>query len=114
METVFYTVHSRGRPNEVLVVADRKHKLGVLPPVWALWRGLWIAFVAIVALLAAALLFQPLIFSTLWLGLAVLATLEGAAVERLELRLRGWREVGLVEARSDEGAEELFMTGRMA
>ena len=114
METVLYTLHSRGRANELRAVGDGKQKLGVLPPVWAAWRGLWITLAAMLLLLAAASVFYPPLVAYLWLGLATLAVLEGAAIERLELRLRGWREVGLVEARTPEGAEELFITGRAA
>ena len=114
METAIYTILSRGRPNELCAVGDGKHKLGILPPVWALWRGLWITFVLMVALLAATAALHPLMVSWTWLGLAMLSILEGSAAERLELRLRGWREVGVVEARSPEGAEELFLTGQAA
>ncbi len=114
METAFYTIHSRGRANELHAVGDVRHKLGILPPVWALWRGLWITLAGMLVLLGATAMVQPFLVSWMWLGLATLAILEGSAIERLELRLRGWREVGLVEARTPEGAEELFLTGRMA
>ncbi|HUF56051.1 MAG TPA: hypothetical protein VMM55_05755 [Thermohalobaculum sp.] len=114
METVLFTLHSRGRPNELRAVGDGRQKLGVLPPVWAFWRGLWITLAGMLLLLGVAAALHPLIVSWLWFGLATLAILEGAAIERLELRLRGWREVGLVEARTPEGAEELFTTGRAA
>ena len=47
-------------------------------------------------------------------GLAVIAGFEGGAVRRAELRLRRWREAGVVEARSPEGAEELYLRGEAA
>ena len=34
--------------------------------------------------------------------------------KRAELRLRRWREAGVVEARSPEGAEELYLRGKTA
>ena len=114
MRVVLYTVHSRGRPNELHVIGEARRWLGLVPPVWALWNGLWITLAAMLALLAATFVFWPAFFGPLWLGLVVLCLLEGAEIERLEYRLRGWREVGAVEARSPAGAEELFLTGRSA
>ena len=114
MRVDLYTVQSRGRPNELHVVGEGRRWLGLVPPFWALWNGLWIMLAVTLALLAGAFVFWPALFGALWLALAVLSVLEGAEIERLDYRLRGWREVGVVEARSPEGAEELFLTGQSA
>jgi hypothetical protein len=112
-ETTLYTIHAReGGGDELRVVGDARHPLGVVPPVWALWRGLWITLgIELVVLLALLFLAQPF-FGTVYLGFVLLTVLEGSTLERAELRLRGWREVGVTEARSEEGAEEDYREGR--
>lgn len=111
MEMQIYTLLSRGRPNEVRAVGDGKRPLGVIPPLWALWHGLWLSLAAMTAVLLGIWLVEPWLARVVWGGLLAIVLLEGGAIERLELRLRGWREVGVVEARSGEGAEELFLKG---
>jgi len=98
----------------MVAVGDRTYPLGIVPPFWAIWRGLWMTFAVMAGLIVAAAFLHPLILGTLWFGIAVIVMLDGATLERIELRLRGWREVGVVEAATEEGAEELYLTGRSA
>ncbi len=114
MRTQIYTLHHKG-PDELLAVADRFDFLGlVLPPLWAVWHGLWITLGAGAVLLAAAALWSPWAAVVVGAGAGLICGFEGGAIRRTELRLRGWREEGVVEARSPEGAEELFLRGEAA
>ncbi len=109
-----YTVHHKGS-GDVRVIADRFDWFAfALPPLWAVWHGLWITLAVQALLVALAALWSPLAMAPAFTGLAVILGLEGGAVRRAELRLRRWREVGTVEARSPEGAEELFLRGEAA
>ncbi|MEM8760043.1 MAG: hypothetical protein AAGE83_06945 [Pseudomonadota bacterium] len=113
METVLYTIHARDWLDEKLrIVGDGRHPLGVIPPLWALWRGCWIVLLLEIALLALVATTVPLAFGTVYVGLLFLTLLEGSTLERTELRLRGWREIAVTEARSEEGAEEDYRAGR--
>ena len=114
METHLYTVHRKG-DHGMRLVGDRFSLLAlVFLPIWLIWEGLWIAALGIIALLIAAAMVSPLAISPVLYGLAAICAFEGASVIRAELRLRGWREVGIVEARTVEGAEELYLTGQAA
>ncbi len=114
METRLYTVHHKGS-GDIRVIADRFDWLAFLaPPLWAVWHGLWITLVVQVLLVALAALWAPSAALVVFYGLAVIAGFEGGAVRRAELRLRRWREAGVVEARSPEGAEELYLRGEAA
>jgi hypothetical protein len=114
METRLYTVHHKGS-GEVRAVADRFDWFALaLPPLWAVWHGLWITLAGQVLLVALAALWSPLAALAVFYGHAAILGFEGAAVRRAELRLRRWREAGVVEARSPEGAEELFLRGEAA
>ena len=111
METRLYTVHHKGF-GDIRVVADRFDGFALaLPPLWAVWHGLWITLAVQVLLVALAALWSPLAVAPAFAGLALILSFEGAAVRRAELRLRRWREAGVVEAGSPEGAEELFFRG---
>jgi len=109
--TSLYTIHSRGRADELIAVGDHRHPLGVIPPFWALWRGLWLAAILMLAVMAAAVLLHPAAAGTVWGALIAVTVFEGSTLERLEWRIRGWRELGVVEARTEEGAEELYLRG---
>ncbi len=76
-----------------------------------MWHGLWITAAAVAMLLGAAAAVSPFAVLAVLCGVGLILALEGASVIRAELRLRGWREAGCVEARSEAGAEELFLTG---
>ncbi len=109
-----YTLHHKGS-GDVRAVADRFDVFALaLPPLWAVWHGLWITLAVQVALVALAALWSPLAMAPAFTGLAVIAGFEGGAVRRAELGMRRWREAGVVEARSPEGAEELFLRGEAA
>jgi hypothetical protein len=111
METLVYTLHHKER-RDIRAVGDRFSLLAMaLPPVWALVHGLWLTLLAQGALLWLASLWSPLAMSPVFSGIAAILAFEGGAIERIELRLRGWRELGIVEARSPEGAEELYLRG---
>jgi hypothetical protein len=112
-ETTLYTIHTRAdREDDLRIVADASHPLGVVPPVFAIWRGLWISAGAMVLVLVLLALLAPAFLGTVYLGLVLVTVMEGSALERAELRLRGWEEVALAEARSEEGAEEDYRQGR--
>ncbi len=114
METRLYTVHHKGS-GDIRVIADRFDGFAfLLPPLWAVWHGLWITLAVQVLLVALAALWSPLAMAPAVTGLAVILGFEGGAVRRAELRLRRWREAGVVEARSPEGAEELYLRGEAA
>jgi Protein of unknown function (DUF2628) len=114
METHLYTVHRKGEPG-LRVVADRFSFLALLfLPGWLVWERLWITALGLVALLAVAALVAPLAVSPAFYGASAIAAFEGASLIRAELRLRGWREVAAVEARTEAGAEELYLTGQAA
>ena len=115
METHLYTIHRKG-VGGLRVVGDGFSALALLaPPVWLAWRGLWIAAAALVALLVAVgLAVTPAAVLPVMSGVGLVFAFEGASVVRAELRLRGWREAACVEARSEAGAEELYVTGRAA
>ena len=109
-----YTVHHKGS-GDIRVVADRFDGFALaLAPLWAVWHGLWITLAVQVLLVALAALWAPSAALVVFYGLAVIAGFEGGAVRRAELRLRRWREAGVVEARSPEGAEELYLRGEAA
>jgi hypothetical protein len=110
-ETEIFTIHSRGRAGELIAVGDHRHPLGIVPPFWALWRGLWMTAAVMAAIMGLATVFHPLAAGSVWVALIAITVFEGSALERLEWRLRGWREVGVVEARTEEGAEELYLKG---
>lgn len=114
METYLYTVHRKGERG-MRVVGDRFSFLALLfLPGWLIWEGLSITLLALLALLAGVALVTPLAVSPVLYGAAAACAFEGASVIRAELRLRGWREVAVVEARTAEGAEELYLTGQAA
>ena len=114
METRLYTVHHKGS-GEVRAIADRFDGFALaLPPLWAVWHGLWITLAVQVLAVGLAALWSPLAMAPAFTGLALILGFEGGAVWRTELRLRRWREAGVVEARSPEGAEELFLRGEIA
>ena len=114
METNLYTLHHKGT-KPIRAVEDRFRAWAMFaPPVWALVSGMWLTFAGQAALLGLIWLWSPPAVAPVFYGLALIHGLEGGALIRTELRLRGWREVGLVEARSPEGAEELYLRGETA
>ena len=114
MEMHLYTVHRKGERG-LRVVGDRFSFLALLfLPGWLIWERLWITTLALIVLLVAAALVTPLAISPVLYGAGAICAFEGASLIRAELALRGWREVAAVEARTEAGAEELYLTGRAA
>ncbi|MGF1501455.1 MAG: hypothetical protein ACFBSD_06535 [Paracoccaceae bacterium] len=113
METQIYTLHSRGDPNDIEAVGEASWLAGV-PPLWALANGLWVSLVVMTAVLVFVAANKPFGFGLTYLGLAAICLMEGGALTRAEMRLRGWRQVGVVEARTPEGAIELYLKGEAA
>jgi hypothetical protein len=114
MQTRIYTVHHKGG-EDIRAVADRFDWLAAtLPPLWAVWHALWLTLAGQAALIGLAALWSPLAVLPVYAGIAAILGFEGAAVHRAELQLRRWREAAVVEARSPEGAEELFLRGEAA
>lgn len=111
-----YTIHQKGRRagmDDIRTVSDRFNWLAfLLWPVWLIWNGLWTMALLIFLLMVTIALVAPHAALPVSWGLAFIFALEGGAFCRAELRLRGWQEVGVVEARSAAGAEELFLAGR--
>ena len=111
MEMRIYTIHGRRRGSALRVVGEAG-PLAVVPPLWAVWEGLWLTALAMIAALVAVAALHPLGLGIVWIGLAGLAFGDGDSLARAELRLRGWRELGVAQAASEEGAEELYLAGR--
>ena len=109
MKQRLYSVHAKGERLEV--VADRfSWGALLLAPLWLIWHGLWITLVLMAVLVAvAAFLLSVAAAVVVFVGLSLILAFEGGAVRRAELRLRGWREAGVVEAGSAAGAEESFL-----
>ena len=113
MDTHIFTLHHKGT-KPLRAVADRFRPLALfLPPVWTVLEGLWLTLAAQIGLAALAWQWSPLAVSPVVYGIAIILALEGGTVARTELHLRGWREVGVVEARTAEGAEELYLNGEV-
>ena len=114
METHLYTVHRKGERG-LRVVADRFSILALLVlPVWLVWERLWLTGLALALLLAVVALIAPAVVTPVLYGAGAISAFEGASLIRAELRLRRWREVAVVEARTEAGAEELYLTGKAA
>ncbi|MEO1493244.1 MAG: DUF2628 domain-containing protein [Pseudomonadota bacterium] len=114
METRLWTIHDNGS-GDLKFVADEFSWLAlVLTPVWAIWNGYWITLAVYIGLVGIAGGINPLAASPVAYGLALILAFDGAEIIRAELSMRGWIERGSVEARTEEGAEELFVTGRAA
>ncbi|MEM9146432.1 MAG: hypothetical protein AAGC57_09555 [Pseudomonadota bacterium] len=113
MELALYSVHVHPRAGHIETVGEPP-KIAFLPPLWALYEGLWLTLAVLVALYAATVVFVPLALSAVVFGTVLICGFDGGTLQRVELRLRGWREVATVEAASHEAAEELYVTGRAA
>jgi hypothetical protein len=111
MEQRLYTVHIQDG-SEPRFIDDAFSVMAlIVPPIWAAWNGLWITLGVVLVLSVSAALINPLAASPVNFGLGLILALEGGAIARWELRFLGWREAGVVEAATEEGAEERFLTG---
>ena len=114
MDLQIYTLHSRPG-QDLMAIADKFDLFAlILPLIWALWHRLWVVTGAMVLLLIVVAIVSPLAASPIMYGLALIFALEGGAIRRFERRLWGWQEVGVVQAASEEGAEELYLNGQAA
>lgn len=109
MELRIYTLHAKqGRDMEA--IPDRFDLLALLfPPIWAIWNRLWVTLFGLFAVMLVAASITPLAVTPVMYGVALIFALEGGSIRRAELRLHGWTEVGVVQAATEEGAEELFV-----
>lgn len=86
----------------------------IAPPLWMMWRGLWLVFVLFVAGLAtldiglAALGVSATTILVIDLLIAFLIGLEASSLRRWTLARRGWRYAGLVSAADEQEAERRF------
>jgi hypothetical protein len=86
----------------------------LLTPLWMLWHRLWLVFVGYVvlsAVLDSALRLagaSALAITLVGLLISLLIGLEAATLQRLTLRRRGWRNVGVVSGDDVEDAERRF------
>ena len=114
MEMSVYTVHHKpGRDLEV--ISDGFDVFALIAPLlWAIWHGLWISLLALGTAMGLAWLYSPLAPMLVMYAVGFLFAFESGAVRRLELRLKGWHERGVVQAASPEGAEEQFLNGKAA
>lgn len=118
-----YTVHEppldrdedRRGPERFVFVRDGFHFWAfLLAPVWMLWRGLVLALLGYLAVLAAvhaALYFGNVPLRTAVMVdvlLAVLVGLEAASLRRWTLRRHGWGDTGIVSAPNHQAAERRF------
>ena len=111
MELSVYTVHHKaGR--ELEVISDGFDIFALIAPlIWAIWHGLWVMMIALAGTMALAWLYSPLAPMLVMYAVGFLFAFESGAIRRLELRIKGWREHGVVQAASPEGAEEQFLNG---
>lgn len=114
MEARLYTVHRKG-DRGIVFVPDRFDLFAlIVPPLWAIWHGQWLILLGMIALAGLAGWYSPLAISPVTYGIGLILALEGGALRRAELRVRGWREVTTVQAASEEGAEELYLVSQPA
>jgi len=114
MEMHLYTLHAKpGRDLEA--IGDGFDWFAFLvPPLWAIWHGLWAMLAIYLALLVLVAAITPLGVLPAMSGLALIAGFEGAELRRWERGFWGWKEAAVVEARTPEGAEELFLNRKTA
>jgi hypothetical protein len=110
-----HTLHlpPRADPARTLILADRwRWGAFLFPPLWALWNRHWLAALPILlwGLFGAGLLAlgQPEAALAADMALRVGLGFEGAALARLDRRLRGWRELAAIPARSETEAEWIW------
>lgn len=114
-----YTAQRRAGadPATTLLIADRWRWGGFLfPLLWAIWSRHWLAAAALAALaLGLGALGEAGIGALAALAeiaLRLIVGFEGAAIARLDRRLRGWREEGATLAWDDDDAEARWFGAR--
>lgn len=111
MELSVYSVHHK--PGQHLeVIADRFDVFALaLPLIWAIWHGLWVTLLILAATMGLAWFYSPAAPVIIMYAVGLIFAFESGAVRRLELRLKGWKDRGTVQAATPEGAEEAFLNG---
>lgn len=90
----------------------------LLPPLWALWHRLWWVALALTGLMVAvqggAMAFDldERAVDVLGLALTFWVGCEANDLRRWSIRRRGWQDLGLVDARSQDEAERRFFGPR--
>jgi hypothetical protein len=111
MSARLWTAHlAPGRAADRTDLIDDRWRWGafLFPLLWALWNRHWLLAVALAAVAAG-------LSALAWAGLAPVAAviefgvrlwlgLEGGETARLDRALRGWREMGGVEAETEDEA----------
>ena len=100
-------------PAGTLVLADRwRWGAFLFPLLWALWNRHWLLAVPLFLLGAAsgglAAAGQPEAALAFDLAVRVAIGFEGAIAARLDRKLRGWRELAAISARSEREAEWIW------
>ncbi len=114
MEQALYTVHHK-KGRYVEVISDRFDLIALIVPlVWMIWHGVWVMLGLLVFVLVLAWMYSVYAPMAVMYAVGFLLAFEGGAVRRLEFRLRGWRQRGVVEAASADAAEEQFLNGKAA
>jgi hypothetical protein len=118
-----YTVHepplraadALAEPERFVFVRDGFYVWAfLLTPLWLLWRRLWLVFISyavLSAVLDGALRLagvSVLAIALVGVLISLLIGLEAATLQRLTLRRRGWRNVGVVSGADIEDAEQRF------
>lgn len=84
----------------------------LVPPIWTLRHGLWLAtalwLAAEIAISLVGSRFGAAVGWPLWLGFAILFALEARNFRRAKLERTGWEMVGIVDARRLKEAERRF------
>ena len=86
----------------------------LVAPLWMLWHRMWIVLAGYIVVMAALetpmVLFGVSVTAKALVGflIALLVGLEAGTLRRLTLRLRGWRNVGIVSGHDVEDAERRF------
>ncbi|SEA16224.1 DUF2628 domain-containing protein [Rubrimonas cliftonensis] len=106
-----FTVHlpERADPARAVLIEDRwRWTAFALPLLWALWNRRWLLALALLAAgagtAALAMTGGPAAAAAVDLAVRLAMGFEAGAASRLELRLRGWRDLGGVTADSADAA----------
>lgn len=86
----------------------------LVAPIWMLWHRMWLVLLGYVVIVGgieaalSALGASRIALSVLGLFIALLIGLEASTLRRLNLRRRGFRDVGIVSGADREDAERRF------
>jgi hypothetical protein len=104
-------------PERFVFVRDGFHVWAfLLPPLWMLWRRLWLVLILYVAISAAlagvmyAIGMPPSVHIAVDTLVGLLIGMEAATLRRWTLGRRGWQSLGFVVAEDEELAERRFFS----